>query len=273
MDIKSRKKGFSLTEVMLAAGILAIGFVLIATVFPAGIKLTAMATERTIGVVVANEAFAKMKLWGVVGVDELDIVTGQRIWPADPNVQCVYFEDVISNVLAVPVVDDDFCYPSILMEEDKKYCWSGILRYTGGNQAQVTVFVSRIVGLNLEYPYLDWDWPANSASWDIRDRVRPIRIGVYQAAANVLEFEEVTAEKCVNAGSVIVDDFSGDRYRVMERIPDDGTDNDLLVLERDWMGPAGDEALSLPAYIWVVPPAMTGGRYPCVGVYQDLMDL
>ena len=269
MDTKTRKKGFSLTEVMLAAGILAIGFVLIATVFPAGIKLTAMATERTIGAVVANEAFTKMKLWGVVDVNDVDVF-GNRIWPANPNIQCVYFEDVISNV---PVEDDDFCYPSVPLEEEKKYCWSGILRYVGANRAQVTVFVSRIVGLNLEYPYLDWDWSDNSASWDIRDRVRPIRIGVYYQAANVLEFEEVTAEKYVNAGSVIVDDFSGDRYRVMERIPDDGTDNDLLVLERDWAGPPGDAALGNPAYIWVVPPAVTGSRYPCVGVYQDLMDL
>ena len=271
MDIKSRKKGFSLTEVMLAAGILAIGFMLIAAVFPAGIKLTAMATERTIGAVVANEAFAKMKMWGVVDVNDVDAF-GNLIWPANPSTQCVYFEDVISTGLLVPVVEEDFCYPSVAWGEEKKYCWSGILRYTGGNQAQATVFVNRIVGLNLEYPYLDWNWSTNSASWDIRDRVQPIRIGVYWAGANGLEFEEDTAEKYVNAGSVIVDDFSGDIYRVMERIPDDA-DNDLLVLERDWTGPAGDEGLSLPAYIWVVPPALKGGRYPCVGVYQEMMDL
>ena len=39
-----QNKGFSLAEVMMATGILAIGFVFIAGIFPVGVKLTAVAT-------------------------------------------------------------------------------------------------------------------------------------------------------------------------------------------------------------------------------------
>ena len=65
MIFRLRHKGFSLVEVMMSAGILAIGFVLIAGAFPVGVKLTALATERTIGMTASSEAFAKIKLYGV----------------------------------------------------------------------------------------------------------------------------------------------------------------------------------------------------------------
>ena len=49
----------------MAAGILLVGFLLIAGTFPVGVKLTAVATERTIGVVAAEEAMAKIHLYGI----------------------------------------------------------------------------------------------------------------------------------------------------------------------------------------------------------------
>ena len=62
---RSLQKAFTLTEVLMAAGILAIGFMLIATIFPVGLKLTTMATERTVAGVVLDEAFAKIRIFGV----------------------------------------------------------------------------------------------------------------------------------------------------------------------------------------------------------------
>ena len=62
---RCRHNGFSLTEVLLAAGILTVGFILIAGTLPVGVKLTAMGTQRTIGAVAADEAFAKIQLYGV----------------------------------------------------------------------------------------------------------------------------------------------------------------------------------------------------------------
>ena len=49
----------------MAAGILAVGFMLIASLFPAGMIMTATATERTAASVIADEAFAKIRLYGV----------------------------------------------------------------------------------------------------------------------------------------------------------------------------------------------------------------
>ena len=268
MDIKSRKKGFSLTEVMLAAGILAIGFMLIAAVFPAGIKLTAMATERTIGAVVASEGFAKVGLYGV----NTNMLATNEMRPFERSTLSLAMYNHLQSDLVLTDSEIDSMlaaaakYPTAIVK-GKKYCWSALCRNAEDGNVQVTVFVSRIVGLNLEYPY--WDWAGGG--WTIIDRVKPIRVGVYEAAVNALEFEDPLLEKYINAGSVIVDDFSGDIYRVMERIPDGGTSFDLLILDRDW-----DNHSRVPgtlSYIWVIPPAITGSRYPCVGVYQELMDL
>lgn len=52
-------------EVLIATGILAIGFVMIAMIFPAGIKLTSMAAEKTLGPAIAEEAAAKLRLAGL----------------------------------------------------------------------------------------------------------------------------------------------------------------------------------------------------------------
>lgn len=62
---RCKNSGFSLTEVLISAGILAVGFMLIATVFPVGIHLTALSTERNIGATAADEAFAKLMIYGV----------------------------------------------------------------------------------------------------------------------------------------------------------------------------------------------------------------
>ena len=60
-----KNRGFSLTEVLIAVGILAVGMIFIAGVFPAGIYLTTIATERTIAAVAADEAFAKIKIYAI----------------------------------------------------------------------------------------------------------------------------------------------------------------------------------------------------------------
>jgi len=63
MRSKRKNHGFSLTEVLIAVGILMVGMLMVAGLFPVAIHLTAVSTERTIGAVVADEAFAKMRLY------------------------------------------------------------------------------------------------------------------------------------------------------------------------------------------------------------------
>ena len=65
MNKSAGQTGFSLTEVLLATGVLAVGFALVATVFPVGMMLTSAATERSIGPVAAQEAAAKIQLYGL----------------------------------------------------------------------------------------------------------------------------------------------------------------------------------------------------------------
>ena len=59
------RNGFSLTEVVLSVGTLAIGMIFIAGVFPAAIHFTTIATERTVAAIVADEAFAKTRLYAI----------------------------------------------------------------------------------------------------------------------------------------------------------------------------------------------------------------
>ncbi len=56
--------GFSLVEVLIAIGILAVGRLFVAGTFPVGIYFTAVASEKTTAAVVADEAFAKIQLYG-----------------------------------------------------------------------------------------------------------------------------------------------------------------------------------------------------------------
>jgi prepilin-type N-terminal cleavage/methylation domain-containing protein len=60
---KGRKNnGFSLMEMLLSIGVLSVGMIFIAGVFPVAIHFSTVSTERTIAAVVADEAFAKIKI-------------------------------------------------------------------------------------------------------------------------------------------------------------------------------------------------------------------
>ncbi|MCX5632105.1 MAG: prepilin-type N-terminal cleavage/methylation domain-containing protein [Phycisphaerae bacterium] len=66
----AKNSGFSLTEVLMAVGILSIAMMLIATMFPVAIYLTSVASERTMAAIVADGAFAKIQLYGVDPCDD-----------------------------------------------------------------------------------------------------------------------------------------------------------------------------------------------------------
>ncbi|MGA2324240.1 MAG: prepilin-type N-terminal cleavage/methylation domain-containing protein [Sedimentisphaerales bacterium] len=229
-------RGFSLTEVILAVGILAVGMLFIAGVFPVSIYFTMVATERTIAVTVADEAFAKIKLYGIY----------------DPNViynAQTYYE----KAAPVPISDAEFAYPSTPTADpnSKRYWWSAICRKTDTNplsrDVQVTVFVSRKVGTTTTYYGYDAGRP--NAFYV------PVTLSGSDLQVNVADKNKI------NDGYTIVDDATGQVYRVLERY---GTNLDLLRLNETWQGGATGD-------VWVVPPPVNGGRYPCIGVYQKVM--
>ncbi|MEA3226515.1 MAG: hypothetical protein U9Q07_11240, partial [Planctomycetota bacterium] len=139
MRKKQQYKGFSLTEVLLAVGTLAVGMIFISGTFLTGIHLTTISTERTIAAVVADEAFAKVRLYGV------DLT--------DPN--------LASNQLARfdavnPMAPSEFAYPSTNTQANKQFYWSALCRLVPSDPTnrlvQVTVFINRKVGVGTTYP-------------------------------------------------------------------------------------------------------------------------
>ena len=62
---RQRNSGFSLTEVMLAVGTLAVAMMFIGGTFMAGILLTTVSSERSTAATIAEEAIAKVQLYEV----------------------------------------------------------------------------------------------------------------------------------------------------------------------------------------------------------------
>ena len=239
MKKKHQYRGFSLTEVLLAVGTLAIGMVFISGTFLTGIYFTTIATERTIASVVADEAFAKIRLYGI-NLTDPNLAVGQLI----------PFERL--NFIS----PDEFAYPSTKTFAEKQYYWAALCRQVYSDPTnrlvQVTVFVSRKVGSRTMYP-------GGGA------RPIPVQVGVSVVSGvgneNKLMINTPGEEAFVNGGCTIMDDRTGQLYRVVQR---DSAAPNIIVLDRVWQGLLTDS-------VWVVPPPVGGGRYPCIAVYQKLI--
>jgi hypothetical protein len=278
--------GFSLTEVLIATGILTVGFILIAGTFPVGIKLTALATERTIGAVTADEAFAKIQLYGIHPAPS-SWPPAYRLNLSDPNTACRDYAYV-----APPGFwfwTNEFAYPSTDTGDKKKYYWSAICRHiVETDNVQVTVFVSRTMGTNVNYPY--WDLDEVPPSWQTVNYPRPVKVrfnvlpipGALVNDLYIIDEDDgypgtnLTPAVYVSAGSILVDAGSGEIMRVLERKHIEVSDRDIVVLA-DLVS-----VDKLCGWLWVIPPSVQAiteidpeapapavtGRYPCVGVYQ-----
>ena len=224
----------------MAVGIIAVGMLFIAGVFPVGIHFTTIASERTIAAVVADEAFAKIRLYGVRDFNS---------WPVPPAVACADFRDVSYGA----VNPYEFSYPSEpnIGISDKQFYWSALCRRVvdpdpNSRLVQVTVFVSRKVGSATTYQGWAVNWPV------------PALVGV--PAVPGPDTLQIDQPAYINDGYTIVDNQTGQIYRVLERdavVPE-------IILDRPWQGgPTGS--------VWVIPPPIGGGRYPCISIYQRVI--
>ncbi|MHC4165348.1 MAG: type IV pilus modification PilV family protein [Planctomycetota bacterium] len=239
MTNRHRYRGFSLTEVLLAVGTLAVGMIFISGTFLTGIHLSTIATERTIAAVAADEAFAKIRIYGIGMTD-----------PNFASNQLTRFE--VLN----PIAQTEFAYPSTNTRTGKQYYWSALCRPVLSDPTnrlvQVTVLVSRKVGSGTTY---------RSGT----SRPVPVQVAVSPASGpgngSRLAITNPAEQTFINGGSTLVDNQTGLLYRVLKRDPDAPN---AVVLDKSWQsGAAGS--------VWVVPPPVGGGKYPCVAVYQRVI--
>jgi prepilin-type N-terminal cleavage/methylation domain-containing protein len=251
IDNRQSERGFSLTEVLIAIGLLAVGMLFIAGSFPVSIHLTTVATERTIAATVADEAFAKCS-----------------IYSNNPDLNALSYN---WHKVLVGLPTNEFSYPSTPTTEPylKKYWWSAIIRRISLTDVQVTVFVSRKVGAASQYLT---DIDANYPQYYDANKPEAVAVAVSGTTGEYeLTITDNNRKNYINDGYTIVDDATGQIYRVLERYPYPNPSNDKIKLDRPWR-PDLPLLLFVSDRVWVVSPPQTGGgRYPCIGVYQKIM--
>jgi Tfp pilus assembly protein PilV len=259
MRKKRKNDGFSLTEVLLSVGILTVGLIFVAGVFPVGIHFATISTERTIAAVVADEAFAKIKLYGNVESTWLTRV------PVDA---CVDFNDV----QVTPLNPSEFAYPSTTDDiSGKRFYWSALCKrrdFSPASPVQVTVFVYRKAGAGKSY----WERAPLDPYQPLSTAVVPkpvwvlMSLGIKRNELMIQDFvlpDLVDETTFINGGCTIVDDQTGQRFQVLERYTSDPS---IILLNSNW---PFDPVVTPQRRFWVVPPPADGGRYPCIAMYRD----
>jgi len=239
MNNEPKNGGFSLTEILLAVATLGIGMLFIAGTFLTGIHFSTISAEQTTAAVAADEAFAKIQLYGI----NLTNLAADQLKPYEA------LRSIDPNEFAYPSIDNDIL--------PKQYYWSALCRRLDSSidtrLVQVTIFVSRKVGSAASY--------RGGKGWPIPMQVE---VGISgTVGSNSLTITEADKRTWINDGYTIVDNKTGQIYRVLER----GADQpNLVILDRPWQGsPTGS--------VWVVPPPIGGGRNPTIAIYQKVMRL
>lgn len=291
-----RKNGFSIVEVLIAIGVLAVALMLIAGVFPVGIRLTQVAIDNTTAAIAANEAFAKIQLYASKVPDVNGFEPEEH---RDFNDWFMYRNN--KDNLDMIIDPNAFLYPSdhLIYEGNKKYCWSALCRLIAKDpnsptglerNVHVSVFVCNRGNHNRKF-YKANIGNGDSTSYtsefgkvnygeiinEFSNLPQPIRVEValsLTSVENEIRIQQSGQEVLINDGDLLVDDYSGRIFRVLERYPD--PDDDIVLLDKNWKLPA----ISSPYYMWVVPPAAApgggdgirlSGKSPCVTIYQKVI--
>ena len=229
---RQKRRGFSLTELLFALGVLSIGMVFVAGVFPAGLVFTVESSEQTIARLVAKEAFAKVRLFHI---DPCGLVLDSQV---DFN-----------DITIIPPYEFEYPTSFDVHPVNRNYYWSALCRpltLDPNGPVQVTVFVCRRVG------------------GGAMPRSQLVNVGVDVVHNDNLITVTTGDQRLITAGQTIVDNRTGRLYRVNDR---DLADDTLVELYGFWSDPGGFGSSS----VWVVPPGANSSRNPCVAVHQRLI--
>ncbi|HBG25706.1 MAG TPA: hypothetical protein DDX75_01265 [Phycisphaerales bacterium] len=248
-----KNSGFSLTEVLMAVGVLSIGIMLVATMFPAALYLTTVASERTMAALVADQAFAKMQLYGFIHQDkDEDRYTRYKFRMVDQENK---------------IDPNEFIY-HIDGSGQPQYSWEALCRKLNDDandmRYSVKLYISRKTSPNLKYTVaLGMAGDVNSVTWPM-----PVPINVQYTSPDKLTME-YEAEKFINPppATIVMDYNSGRLFRIINR-----EDNEVT-LDRSWDKDISNQNIK----IWLLPSPVdsTGkptGKNPDIEVFQRIID-
>ncbi len=239
MMVHSRQHGFSLTEVLIALGTLAIGMLFVGGTFVLAVHFSVLTTERTYAAAVLQEAQNKVDL---------------ALWYADTTVD--------ANFARLQLVDPNgYAYPE---DENglsnKQYTWSALIpkNWIAGDLSQVIFFACRRVD---SHRFPDGGDTGGTQVW-------PVPILTTVKGVNNDPNLITSDDGYLRVGSVFVNDATGIIYHVIGREPT--TTPPALRIQ-----PVPNLVEELDgATVWTIPPALgSSGKNPCIGVFSREMRL
>lgn len=291
---KKRNSGFSLTEVLIAAGILTIGFMLLLTLFPLGLKLTAKYTEDTLAMLSYSEvqlnasSIAMSALTKQTNIPATGYIDFRELYWDDKDTDNIIDDlesDYIADNGAYELSYDPylFIYPTVsdMTDEDKKYNSAMIIGFSDGSYADTIIFSCRRLSSLARFPAIIKEdelikLDENSTnrpsllSFDIDNNfVNDTEIGDWvriTVPSSVADITDFSLGSYINVESIIIADNDGTQYRVLEVLDpsvDDGEyyirlDKKLTGQEREAFGK-----------VWFVPPAVGASRSAAVDVMRQ----
>jgi hypothetical protein len=234
MTQRSRQTGFSLIEVLLAVATLTIGVLFVGGTFMLGVHQTTTSTEQTYGQLISQQAFTTVQLYGV------NLDTG------DPCALLPGMMADFNDVAMRPVPEDSFVYAS-----NRQYRWKALVqRLTRNRTVRVTVLVCRA----LENDDLVFEMMTAT-----------VNQGQYLVKKD-------GSGPSFSHRNYLVDENNSRVFRMMHTGKDGHTQGETWEIRPPLDPNAPDAALDPYTFnAWIIPPSVSSGRSPCIGVYQKDM--